>query len=298
MAAVAGLAGYFDLVPGAAGVFTKFSRASGPFKDPNVFGPFLVAPFLYALHLVLHRPWFRSFIPLAAVAVLALAVLLSYSRGAWINLFAALVIYSSLAFITAVSDRQREKIALLVAGGIGIVAVLTVLVSQNDKISNFLQDRAQLAQTYDVGPAGRFGGQEKAVGLILDNPMGIGAGQFTIYHHHEEVHNVFLSIFLNNGWLGGLMYWLMTGLTIVIGARGVMFASPARPLFLVAYAAFVATALEGIVIDTDHWRSFYILMALVWGTALSPYAHRDPAPLGGAAKVRKTAHREVAHVSA
>jgi hypothetical protein len=27
--------------------------------------------------------------------------------------------------------------------------------------------------------------------------------------------------------------------------------------------------LEGLVIDLDHWRHFYLLMALVWGLMLS-----------------------------
>ena len=35
--------------------------------------------------------------------------------------------------------------------------------------------RAALEQPYDVGPNGRFGGQIKAVGLILTHPLGIGA---------------------------------------------------------------------------------------------------------------------------
>jgi hypothetical protein len=269
LAAVAALVGYFNLVPGAADLFTKFSRASGPFKDPNVFGPFLVAPFLYALHLVLHRPWTRAIGPVLAASILALAVLLSFSRGAWLNLLVALVVYGALAFSTATSPRQREKIVGLIAGGMTLVTVLTVAVLADDKVGGFLQERASVTQSYDVGPAGRFGGQDKAVGLILEHPLGIGAGQFTIHHHHEEVHNVFLSIFLNAGWLGGLIYWLMTALTLVIGGRHVMQPGPSRPLFLIAYAAFVATALEGIVIDTDHWRGFYILMALVWGAASS-----------------------------
>jgi hypothetical protein len=137
-------------------------------------------------------------------------------------------------------------------------------------MANFLQDRASMTQSYDVGPAGRFGGQEKAKRLLLENPLGIGAGQFTSVHHHEEVHNVFLSMFLNAGWLGGLTYALMVGLTFVIGAKHLSVANDARPLFLIAYAAFVATALEGIIIDSDHWRSFYVLMAMVWGLATAP----------------------------
>jgi O-antigen ligase len=275
MAATFGLVGYFKLVPGAFELFTKFERAAGTFKDPNVFGPFLVAPFLYALHVVLHRSWIRGAFPLVAAGVLALAVLLSFSRGAWINLVLALGVYGILAYVTASSTYQREKIITIVCAGISMVALVTIAAVQNDEIANVLSDRASLTQSYDVGAEGRFGGQQKAIQLILENPLGIGAGQFTSVHHHEEVHNVFLSVFLNNGWLGGLMYALMVGLTFFIGLQHLTRNTQARPLFLVAYAAFVATALEGVVIDSDHWRSFYILMALIWGLASRPYTLTD-----------------------
>ncbi|MEQ1695884.1 MAG: O-antigen ligase family protein [Hyphomicrobiaceae bacterium] len=270
LAAGCAFTGYFQLIPGAYELFTKFARASGTFKDPNVFGPFLVAPFLYALHLVLVRPWYRAGLPIVIAAALALANLLSFSRGAWINLALALLVYGVLAYATAYTRQQREKIVAIVLAGCALVALVTLGVLQNDKMASFLEERASLTQSYDVGPAGRFGGQEKAKRLLLDNPLGIGAGQFTAVHHHEEVHNVFLSMFLNAGWLGGLTYALMVGLTLAIGAKHLSIANEARPLFLIAYAAFVATALEGIIIDSDHWRSFYVLMAMVWGIAAAP----------------------------
>jgi O-antigen ligase len=267
LSALAGEIGYFKLIPGAYELFTKFDRAAGTFKDPNVYGPFLVVPFLYAVHLVLHRSWLGGILPLLAAGILALAVLLSFSRGAWLNLALALGVYGVLAFMTAPSALAREKIVTLVAAGVCLLSLLVIVVLQDDQIGNVLRDRATLTQSYDVGAEGRFGGQEKALRLILANPMGIGAGQFTSVYHHEEVHNVFLSVFLNNGWIGGMVYALMTGLTLWIGLQHLLFAGATRPLFLIAYAAFLATALEGVVIDSDHWRSFYILMALIWGLA-------------------------------
>jgi hypothetical protein len=279
IAASCGLVGYFNLVPGAYELFTKFDRVAGTFKDPNVFGPFLVAPFLYCVHLVLNRPIIQTLLPLGAAAILALGVLLSFSRGAWFNLGLGLAVYGVLAYATAGSARQREKIAMLVAAAAALIAVITLVVLQDDKIGSFLTDRASLTQSYDVGPAGRFGGQEKAIRLLLDHPFGIGAGQFTQVYHNEEVHNVFLSMFHNAGWLGGLTYWLMVGLTLVVGTRHIASVDAARPLFLIAYAAFLATALEGVIVDTDHWRSFYVLMAMVWGLASAPAA--DGAVGGG-----------------
>ncbi len=41
---------------------------------------------------------------------------------------------------------------------------------------------------------------------MLENPFGIGTFTFRDSYHHEEVHNVYLSQFLNAGWLGGMLY--------------------------------------------------------------------------------------------
>lgn len=268
-AAAAGIVGYFDLVPGAYDLFTRFGRAAGTFKDPNVFGPFLVAPFLYALHVAIERPWHRIALPLAAAGFFALGVFLSFSRGAWFTLAFALVTYGWLAFVTTTSEARRMRILHLIAVGALLVAIVVLGALQNERIAGLLGERASLTQSYDVGPEGRFGGQQKAIGLILDNPLGIGATVFAGVHHHEEVHNVYLSMMLNAGWLGGALFVLMIVLTIVLGLRHAFVASRSalltQPLFLVAYAAFLANALEGFIIDLDHWRHVYLLMALVWG---------------------------------
>ncbi|MDZ4842414.1 MAG: O-antigen ligase family protein [Hyphomicrobium aestuarii] len=288
---LAGLAGYFDLVPGAYDLFTRFGRASGTFKDPNVMGAFLVAPFLYALHLVLHAPAKRGVVLTVAVmfsaGLLALATLLTMSRGAWLNLAVGLAIYTALAYATATSTVERSRITLAASAGVAVLGLVTLAVMQDDRIGQALIDRATVTQSYDVGPAGRFGGQQKALDLLLTNPVGIGAGQFVMNHHYEDVHNVYLSVFLNNGWLGGLAYAVIVLLTIGLGLISLNRPSNERGLMLVALAAFAATAFEGIVIDTDHWRSFYLLCAIVWGLAAAghpsrghlsrgPHAHGPP----------------------
>ena len=140
-----------------------------------------------------------------------------------------------------------------------------VVATQIDGVGRLLEERAQLSQSYDEGPEGRFGGHEKAKRLILDNPLGIGAGTFTEVHHHEDVHNVYLSMFLNAGWLGGLLFILMCALTSIYGLRHAFKRTASQPLFVIALAAFIGNVVEGFVIDIDHWRHFYLLMALVWG---------------------------------
>lgn len=281
-AAAAGLIGYFALLPGTYDLFTKYGRASATFKDPNVFGPFLVVPLLYMIHVALARRWTRMLLPLGIAGVFSLAVLVTFSRGAWMNLALAVAVYAYLTLVTSNRAATRLKILALLGAAIIFAVGLVAVALQSDYISDLLVERASLTQSYDVGTEGRFGGQEKAVGLIVEHPLGIGAQEFTTRHHPEEVHNVYLNLLLNAGWLGGGIYWILVGLTIALGFRHAMKAAETRPLFLIAYSAFFAVALQGVVIDTDHWRHFYLLMAIVWGTMSAPAfanrGHRAPVP--------------------
>jgi O-antigen ligase len=264
-AAGCGLVGYFGLLPGAYELFTKFGRASGPFKDPNVFGPFLIPPLVYMVHVALGRPWHRMLAPLAIAGLLMLTVLLTFSRGAWLNLAVALAIFGYLTMLTSRRTITRVKLmALLVAGLLFTAGLITIALS-TDYISDLLVQRSTLEMEYDSGTEGRFGGQQKAIGLITENPLGLGALEFGERYHPEEVHNVYLSMLLNAGWLGGGIYWILVALTAVLGFRHALNATPTQPLFLIVYAAFMANAGEGIIIDSDHWRHFYLLAAMVWG---------------------------------
>jgi hypothetical protein len=284
IAAVAGVVGYFGVVPGAQQLFTKFGRAAGTFKDPNVYGPFLIPALLYALHLTILRPAVRALFPALMLGFLMFAVLLSFSRGAWAALAIAVTVFGYLSFVTAGTNRHRLKLAVLaVLGGATIVIGLMVAM-QFDQISNLMSERASLAQNYDSGPEGRFGGHEKAKAVILDNPFGIGAQMFSERHHTEDVHHVYLAMFMNAGWLGGLVFIFMTAMTLLIGLRHAFRRTLTQPLFLVVYAAFLAHAIEGFLIDIDHWRHYYLLMALIWGLVVGdrkPLSQmkREPRPV-------------------
>jgi O-antigen ligase len=268
IAALAGMVGYFNLFPGAFEIFTLYGRASGTFKDPNVYGPFLVPPIVYFLHRMLTRgaatlPWTGL-----CALVLTFGVLISFSRGAWFVLASSIAIFGYLAFVTAASHLQRLKIvgAACMAATMALVVVVAAL--QIDSVADQLSNRANLDQSYDQGPEGRFGGHEKAKRLIVLNPLGIGPQQFSPQFHLEEPHNVYLAMFLNAGWLGGLIFAIMVFLTCLYGLRHAFKRTAAQPLFIVAYACFVAHALEGFIIDLDHWRHFHVLMAIVWGLML------------------------------
>jgi hypothetical protein len=268
-ASLAGLIGYFNLTPSAFDMFTEYGRLRGTFKDPNVLGAFLVPALLYAFNRILHRGVLRGGLMLAALPLLFGSLLLTFSRGAWSNLTVSLAVYAFVMFGTAATNRQRVKLILtaLVACmlGLGILAAAKSV----PQVAELMSERASFEQNYDQGPEGRFGGQEKAVGVILSNPLGIGATAFAGKYHHEDAHEVYLSMFLSGGWLGGISYLVLVLLTVWLGLRHVLSSRGGDGTNAVLCAAFIGMALEGLVIDTDHWRHFFLLMGAIWGTALA-----------------------------
>ncbi len=46
-------------------------------------------------------------------------------------------------------------------------------------------------------------------------------------------------------------------------------------------ATFTVLSLQGIIIDTDHWRHFFLLLGLIWGfiAAISKWSSSSPADL-------------------
>jgi O-antigen ligase len=120
--------------------------------------------------------------------------------------------------------------------------------------------------------------------LILENPFGIGALEFASRHHTEDVHNVYLSMFLNTGWLGGMTYLMIVGITLLFGLRHAFRRTASQPLYIVAYSALAAMVLLGSLIDTDHWRHHYLLLGMVWGLSAATIneVRRRRAPPGHA----------------
>jgi hypothetical protein len=268
-AACAALIGYFSLLPGAYELFTEFGRARGTFKDPNVLGAFLVPALLYAFNQVMNGRFTRAGLWLSVAFVILIGSVLSFSRGAWINLAISLFIYACFTFTTVSTHRQRLKLVLY-ATMAAVFAIGVVAAAQSiPAVAERMGERASFEQSYDLGPEGRFGGQAKALELIASRPLGIGALEFARNFHHEDVHEVYLSMFLNSGWIGGTLYLALVLLTIGLGLRQVIRDRGGNGLSAVVVAAFIGMALEGLVIDSDHWRHFYLFMAMIWGMALA-----------------------------
>lgn len=262
VAALIGIGGYFHLFPGE--LFTLSGRAMGAFKDPNVFGPFLIWPALIVIERKLTRR--IGLLDLGIVAILLLGLLLSFSRGAWFHFVVSCAVLLVISILVAPSAAKRMRIVTLSALGVVALAVLLVFLLSFSSIGAFFFERAQLVQSYDVGQTGRFGLQQLALAAILEFPGGLGPEEFSRIHGLQP-HNVYLQVFMVSGWIGALSYILLVLSTLWVGLRSVFVRTPWQTYMIVAYATFVGEVAEGFIIDTDHWRHFYLLLGMIWGMA-------------------------------
>jgi O-antigen ligase len=261
--AMIGIAGYFHLFPGAE-YFTLYDRARGTFQDPNVFGPFLVLPTVILIQKLLRGPVFRNVHLLVPLAILLLGIFLSFSRGAWGVLLAAVLLVYFLALVTEQNSGRRARLVLL--GFAGVLAVFALLAAalSIDTVSDMFAQRARLVQEYDGARLGRFARYSLGFQMVMEHPLGLGALEFNKYFPEDE-HNVYLKGFTTYGWLGGTVYIFMAVWTFCAMVPLLFKSRPWTAFTQCVFAVFVAHLILSVIIDTDHWRHMYMLYGLAWG---------------------------------
>jgi hypothetical protein len=261
IATAAGYAGFFHLAPGSD-IFLANDRVSATFKDPNVYGPFLIFPLLLLLISLMTRG--MRVASLAIMTFLFGGLLLSFSRGAWAHFAVSAAVAVLLLFVAAPEPRLRRRILLFSVAVLPATALFVIALMSVPAVHDLFIERAKVIQPYDVGPGGRFWEQRLALGVILDHPNGVGPFEFSRVYGTQQ-HDVYMQGFLVYGWLGGIAYCTLVLVTIAIGRRAALITAPWQLYLIAAYAAFVGEAFEGFIVDTDHWRHFFLLLGLVWG---------------------------------
>jgi O-antigen ligase len=238
-------------------------RAQGLFKDPNVFGPFLVpaalmlmeetvAPRLLRLRLVTK---------LAFLSVLTVGVLFSFSRAAWLNLaVGTLVLLTVLALRRGGARRALALVAVALVAGLALVVVV-----EATSMTDFLSQRAAL-QSYD---AQRFGAQASGVEIAERHPLGLGPGQFEAVSD-LSAHSTYVRTLAEEGVLGVLLLYGLLVLTLGFAFRNVALGVDTYGIGSAALlAAWCGLLANSFFVDTLHWRHLWFVAALIWaGTAL------------------------------
>lgn len=285
LAAICGIVGYFGL-GGLGELFSRYGRASGTFKDPNVLGSYLIMGAVYYVQLlVLGRTRHVLATGLALLVVVA-GILLSFSRGSWGAFVVATLLSIALAFLTSAEPRLRRRIVVMGLVAIGVAGlVLLVLLALPNTRDIFLQ-RAALEQDYDEGVTGRFGNQVRSIPMLLERINGFGPLRFRLIFGLEP-HNSYINAFASYGWLGGFAFLSLVGLTTYVGFRLVWTPSPYRRAAQVFWPSLLVFLLQGFQIDIDHWRHVFLMLGAVWGIETARVRWRErhagaPAPLQAA----------------
>jgi hypothetical protein len=280
IASINGMIGYFNVF-GLGEAWAPISRAQGMFKDPNVLSTFLIMPFVFLVQdiVVLRSRW--SWLKIPVLVVIAAGLFLAFSRGAWINAIAATGLMIGLSFVLTPSLALRGRIILYAITGVIVFGILLSVALSIPAVREIFLIRFSLKQEYDVGETGRFARQFKSLFELVALPNGYGPLQFGL-RWGEDPHNVFLNAFASYGWLGGFSYLLLIMSTIMGMWQSVFSKTPWQHHSIAVNCVMLTTILQGVQIDTDHWRHFYTLLGLSWGL----YA----ATLGWQASQRNEAH--------
>lgn len=274
MAASIGILAYFDLIPYSDAFMFFNKRAMSVFQGPNVFGGYLV--------MVLTWLWFTrvscvrwadrwpSWAYAAIAFLLTYGLILSGSRMAAAGLALSLLLYVGW---TALNLRAwRETLRRWLRGwAIAVGMLAAVGMSFHPAAWSMLEGRLSPYLEYD---AKRFHYQQEAArrssasGEGIEVPpsveliFGKGPGQ------SENVlglatHNLYLRVWYELGLVGtvGLALFL------VLTARTLWVRLQDHPdTVALLSVVFISILAMSLVIDTLHWRHFFVVMGLALGT--------------------------------
>jgi len=140
-------------------------------------------------------------------------------------------------------------------------------------------------QEYDGARLGRFERHKIGFLLAMERPLGLGPMELGRMFGEDE-HNIWLKSLTTYGWLGFVSYVTFICWTLAAGFRHLLRDRPWQPYLMIGWVMILGHTLIGNVIDTDHWRHFYLLLGIVWGCIALEQRHlrRLPStnPLRGA----------------
>jgi O-Antigen ligase len=251
------------------------TRAMGFFKDPNVYGAFLVPAAIFLLDEISEPKlleWRRRTV-IVLFAVVSLGVVVSYSRAAWLNYALAVL---TLVFVQANRRgglrRAARSIGILVACGLAGFAVLAATGSLS-----FLLERSHL-QTYDQQ---RFSNQDVAFSDMFRHVLGFGPGQTEILRP-LSTHSSFVRAAFEQGFLGLAMLVLVLLSTLICAIRLARNRVEVNGVGTGALLGiWLGQVANGFFIDTLHWRHLWVFAALIWCsyTLMERQSAEDDAPL-------------------
>jgi O-Antigen ligase len=252
IAALIGIFGFVTKNP----ALTWADRPTAFLDDPDMFGVFLIPGMLGSLFMIAEGH--RRLLYAACLLLLSVAVLLSFSRAAIVIGF----FFSGLSFLflnrhNLLKASLSALAILLVLGLAGAAFYLT-----NDTFAQMIVERSKLAQSYDLGQFGRYNRYLLAIPMILDHPLGLGLFEIDKYFP-EPIHNIWISAFLNYGWIAGFDWTLLMALTVQ--QAWYSWKRSRNSLCLLILFSWASIICCAMLHQGERWRFLWLFTGLVWG---------------------------------
>jgi len=260
---VLGLVGYFHISSFSKNLL-MFDRIVSTFKDPNVFSTYLILPGVAMFINLVTGRMPMTLLNMGRMLIIAAAIFLAFSRGAWTDFVVASGLALTLSFFLSPSLNQRNSIIFKAVLALVAMGLLLFVLLSIPTIRDLFLDRFTLVKEYDAGEMGRFGNQRNSIPLLLERPFGFGPLHFTD-HFQENPHNTFINAFSSFGWFGGVAFLTLVVLYISAGIKASMTRSSFQASAIIVGACLTAILAQGFQIDTEHWRHLYYLIGITWG---------------------------------
>ncbi len=191
-------------IPGVAKINIesgKIVRIYGTFLHPNIFAGALFSALIYAFYLLRQKTW----IIVVYSILIAVALILTFSRGAFLSLFVVTIV------IYAIAGNRLMNIYLLFIGGLMSLAVVSLDLQEILFLRFWGSNEAILGGE-------RLNYLDISKEMLFYNPFGVGQGGFSPimqFFSHEKlfpwliqpVHNIFMLVLTEIGFLGGFLFF-------------------------------------------------------------------------------------------
>ncbi len=234
------------------------------FDDPVVYGAFLVAPLMYlatrAMYEKVHTQKYVVFL-YGAVLLLFTNLILTGSRGAWLNLLVA----SSVFFLLYSPSHTRElwyrmTTLLIPCIVIGILIIFVIPLNGRTYYEATLRDRHQssdMPRLHNLTSA-----PDKLFNRnITETLFGSGSGSYEkTTPSGFSAHNTYLRIMYEQGMMGLSLYGCLFFIVLMsLWKRRISEPYTSALLFSLCIGILV----QGMFVDTLHWRHVWVMIGVL-----------------------------------
>jgi O-Antigen ligase len=252
IAAIVGIFGFVTQNPS----LTWAGRPTGFLDDPDMFGVFLIPGMLGSLFMIAEGR--GRFLYAAALLLLSVALVLSFSRAAIVS--GLLWSGVSFLFLNRHNLAKASLSAAVVLSFLGLACLIFYLA--NDTFAHMIADRFKVAEEYDLGYFGRYNRYLLAIPMILENPLGLGLFEIDKYFP-EPIHNIWLSSFLNYGWLAGFAWTLL--MVLSVQQAWYNWKRSHNRLCLLILFCWLSIVCCAMLHQAERWRFMWLFTGVLWG---------------------------------